>query len=98
MQSASIVLALCLLAKASADQSSYGSGSGSDTTEACAAAQDEYDAAQGDTTYTCLDADGAELEVVDARSSESSRAEIWKSSRTAAQALAYSPAKSCDDM
>jgi hypothetical protein len=62
MQSASIVLALCLLAKASADSSSYGSGSGPDTTEACAAAQDEYDAAQGDTTYTCLDADGAELE------------------------------------
>ena len=53
-----IVLALCLLAKASADSSSYGS----DVSAACAAAQDEYTTAQGDMTTSCLDADGAELE------------------------------------
>ena len=41
--------------------------------------------------------DGAELDVVDARSSESPRASPGKSSRSAAQADAYSAAKSCDE-
>jgi len=60
MQSASIVLALCLLAKASAD-SSYGSSYG-DMSEACQAAQAAVETANGDLVYTCLDANGDEID------------------------------------
>lgn len=62
MQSASIVLALCLLAKASAD-SSYGSSSGDDDmSEACQAAKAAFETANGDIVYTCLDSNGVELD------------------------------------
>jgi len=62
MQSASIVLALCLLAKASAE-SSYASWLFvSDLSEACAAAYDAVLTANGENAFTCLDTDGNEVE------------------------------------